>query len=44
MKVLLLALLAVLCVAQGHLKSEVEAAFLQFDTDGNGIVTKHEIM
>ena len=44
MKVLLLALLMLLAFDQEHLKSEVEAAFLQFDIDQNGIVTKHEIM
>lgn len=30
--------------AESGLRQEVEAAFLRFDMDGNGIVTKSEIM
>lgn len=39
-----LAVLAVVTSAQAQLKEEVEAAFLRFDLDGNGIVSKSEIM
>ena len=44
MKKIVWALLSVVAFTQTDLKSQIEAAFLHMDSDGDGVVTKAEII
>ena len=44
MKKIIFSFLSIICLSKMEFQKEVEQAFLKFDANNDGLVTKHEIM